>query len=330
MFKTIFSKFPGLHSEMIAESFSRYIKEFRKPCGKKRSETFQKNNKKLQYSQIQSENGQSEMLSKINKLLKQTGGISKVRDLQRMPSRDNIFKQHDELKQYKEQLDLLNDKANTMFEHMKQINKLVNKKIMDIEGAVTRSETIFVEEINTLIKNKQDITKFERKNYVHKQVWVRFIFKSTENKFYLWINNPATQWLTKNLNLRTLPALVHRKSTTRASLSNIFCLHLLKRRKDVWCPTRKDPLAVKTVSYKSSNQERSKTTREVENLPSKAWKLVSIDFINLKSLEHHQLQPWTVAKIWKSTSVWMLVARRSKRLVLTDTNLSPFLKKWAL
>jgi hypothetical protein len=41
---------------------------------------------------------------------------------------------------------------------------------MDIEGAVTRSETIFVEEINTLIKNKQDITKFERKNYVNKQV----------------------------------------------------------------------------------------------------------------------------------------------------------------
>jgi hypothetical protein len=28
-----------------------------------------------------------------------------------------------------------------------------------------------VEEINTLIKNKQDITKFERKNYVNKQVW---------------------------------------------------------------------------------------------------------------------------------------------------------------
>jgi hypothetical protein len=168
MFKTIFSKFPGLHSEMIAESFSRYIKEFRKPCGKKRNETFQKNNKKLQYSQIQSENGQSEMMSKINKLLKQTGGISK--SMQRMPSRENIFKQHDELKQYKDQLDLLNDKANTMFEHMKQINKLVNKKIMDIEGAVTRSEAIFVEDINTLIKNKQDITKYERKNYVHKQV----------------------------------------------------------------------------------------------------------------------------------------------------------------
>jgi hypothetical protein len=55
MFKTIFKKFPGLHSEMLAESFSRYIKEFRKPCGRKRSETLEKINKKLQYSQIMTE-----------------------------------------------------------------------------------------------------------------------------------------------------------------------------------------------------------------------------------------------------------------------------------
>ena len=31
MFQTIFDKFPGLHSEMLAESFSRYVKEFRHP-----------------------------------------------------------------------------------------------------------------------------------------------------------------------------------------------------------------------------------------------------------------------------------------------------------
>ena len=51
-----------------------------------------------------------------------------------------------------------------MFENMKQINKLVNKKIMEIESAITRSESIFVEEIKTLIKNKQDIAKYEKKN----------------------------------------------------------------------------------------------------------------------------------------------------------------------
>ena len=52
MFKDIFKKFPGLHSEMLAESFSRYIKEFRKPCGKKRLETIQSHNKRSAYSKI--------------------------------------------------------------------------------------------------------------------------------------------------------------------------------------------------------------------------------------------------------------------------------------
>jgi hypothetical protein len=46
LFKTLFKKFPGLHSEMLAESFSRYIREFRKPCGKKRNEMIKKLNKK--------------------------------------------------------------------------------------------------------------------------------------------------------------------------------------------------------------------------------------------------------------------------------------------
>jgi len=46
MFKQLFKRFPGLHSEMLAESFSRYIREFRKPCGKKRNETIRKLNKK--------------------------------------------------------------------------------------------------------------------------------------------------------------------------------------------------------------------------------------------------------------------------------------------
>jgi len=56
-----------------------------------------------------------------------------------------------------------------MFEHMKQINKLVNKKIMDIEQAVTKSEAIFVDEINTLIKNKGELQKIERRNYSKQQ-----------------------------------------------------------------------------------------------------------------------------------------------------------------
>ena len=56
LFKTLFKKFPGLHSEMLAESFSRYIREFRKPCGKKRNEMIKKLNKKKQYSSISVDN----------------------------------------------------------------------------------------------------------------------------------------------------------------------------------------------------------------------------------------------------------------------------------
>ena len=63
---------------------------------------------------------------------------------------------------------MLNEKANTMFDQMKSINKLVNKKILDIEGAVTKSEAIFVDEINTLIKNKAELQKIERRNAANK------------------------------------------------------------------------------------------------------------------------------------------------------------------
>merc|ERR1711957_1085836 len=56
IFKQLFKKFPGLHSEMMAESFARYVREVRKPCGKKRNQTIENLNQKKQYSQINVEN----------------------------------------------------------------------------------------------------------------------------------------------------------------------------------------------------------------------------------------------------------------------------------
>ena len=64
MFKTIFKKFPGLHSEMLAESFSRYLKEFRKPCAKKRNDTISKKNKMSKYSKISADHSKHESKSK--------------------------------------------------------------------------------------------------------------------------------------------------------------------------------------------------------------------------------------------------------------------------
>ena len=154
---------------MLAESFSRYIKEFRKPCGRKRIEMIARHNKKLQYSQIQPENHSNNPLRNINKVLKETGNaFSNLPNLKQLNSRVSIFEKQEELKEYKEQLEKLNEKANTMFEHMKRINKLVSKKVMEIESAVTKSETIFVDEINKLIKNKQELNKIDKKTYIKK------------------------------------------------------------------------------------------------------------------------------------------------------------------
>lgn len=107
MFKEIFKKFPGLHSEMLAESFSRYIKEFRKPVGKQRLKTIQSHNKRSAYSKIQAGNNRDEGFGNMRQTV--TPGSQK---LQRSNSRTKIFEKQEELKQYKEQLDKLNDKAN--------------------------------------------------------------------------------------------------------------------------------------------------------------------------------------------------------------------------
>lgn len=50
---------------------------------------------------------------------------------------------------------------------MKTINKLVSKKIMDIENEVTKSESIFVDEINKLLKNKREIDSYQQKSQYH-------------------------------------------------------------------------------------------------------------------------------------------------------------------
>ena len=148
MFRNIFSKFPGLHSEMLAESFSRYIKEFRRPVEIKRQETIQKYNKKHQYSNInpsKATSNKKEIMERVQQKVSKNN------------SRQKMYSRQQELKSYKTQLDLLNDKANEMFDHMKDINKIVNQKIHEIETVVTKAESLFVEEIHKLIKAKDDL-----------------------------------------------------------------------------------------------------------------------------------------------------------------------------
>ena len=74
-----------------------------------------------------------------------------------------MYSRQVELKDYKSQLDKLNEKANGMFDHMKDINKIVNQKIHEIETVVTKSESNFVDEIHKLIKAKDDLQKLQGK-----------------------------------------------------------------------------------------------------------------------------------------------------------------------
>lgn len=159
MFRTIFTKFPGLHSEMLAESFSRYIKEFRRPVELKRQETITRYNKNHAYSSMPTSKATSnakEIMERIQMKVKKNN------------SRQKMYSRQVELKDYKSQLDKLNEKANEMFDHMKDINKIVNQKIHEIETVVTKSESNFVDEIHKLIRAKDDLQKLQGKRGLRK------------------------------------------------------------------------------------------------------------------------------------------------------------------
>jgi hypothetical protein len=53
-----------------------------------------------------------------------------------------------------------------MFDHMKEINKIVNQKIHEIETVVTKSENNFVEEINSLINAKDELQKLSNRKHL--------------------------------------------------------------------------------------------------------------------------------------------------------------------
>jgi D-serine dehydratase len=55
------------------------------------------------------------------------------------------------MKNYKERLDKLNSKAHDMFEHTKEISGLINKKVIEIEQSVQKSEQNFTEKLTKLI-----------------------------------------------------------------------------------------------------------------------------------------------------------------------------------
>ena len=76
-----------------------------------------------------------------------------------------IFEKSDELKDYKDKLDNLNNKADCMFEHMKGMSKMVNRKITQIEGQAIELEEIFNVEITSLISYKSELKRIQDRNF---------------------------------------------------------------------------------------------------------------------------------------------------------------------
>ena len=114
LFKSLFKKFPGLHSIMLAESFCRYLREFRKNCGKKRTDTIKKLNMKKQYSQINVEKKEAFDQKKIE--MKKAMKVQLPAD---KDTKEQDLSRPEDLAVYKKKLEILNEKSNDMFEHIK-------------------------------------------------------------------------------------------------------------------------------------------------------------------------------------------------------------------
>jgi|DEB19_MinimDraft_2_1074335.scaffolds.fasta_scaffold123942_1 septal ring factor EnvC (AmiA/AmiB activator) len=129
---------------MMSEAFCRYIKEFRQPCNKVRRELIEAFNKKLHYSQIQSDNfkrpNNERIYAKITKNLKKFKNAPKPLQLSNFAE---INEKQRKLIEYKRMLEAINEKTNYMFEQMKEINKITDKKCFEIEKEMSITENIF-------------------------------------------------------------------------------------------------------------------------------------------------------------------------------------------
>ena len=99
---------------MLAESFCRYLREFRKNCGKKRTDTIKKLNMKKQYSQINVEKKEAFDQKKIE--MKKAMKVQLPAD---KDTKEQDLSRPEDLAVYKKKLEILNEKSNDMFEHIK-------------------------------------------------------------------------------------------------------------------------------------------------------------------------------------------------------------------
>jgi hypothetical protein len=153
MIKNIFSKRPGLHKDMLADAFCRYLRDFRKPTMHKRTEFIKRQNKTLHYSKIMTKNmARPNMCKILAQVQKKRSLFANAPALVKLDLRKEIVERQKRLKDYKDLFETMNEQSITMFEHMKEINKLVDRKTLEIEEEMSKTEGLFVEALNGIVR----------------------------------------------------------------------------------------------------------------------------------------------------------------------------------
>ena len=156
LFKTVFRKFPGLHSEMQAEAFVKYQRTIRKPCILKKEATCQRLDSKKQFSSIHLEDEMkipqaTKMKALYEKTLKKIEERKQVRSIAHT-EKDEIVEQFQTLEDYKMRLERVNSKAERMFNSMTEIKASSLANMTKVDKAVLEGEKNFVHHIDQLIK----------------------------------------------------------------------------------------------------------------------------------------------------------------------------------
>lgn len=142
---------------MLSQAFANYIKQFRKPVDARRHKLLEKMNKNLHYAQIYPINTQKEKLNKmVHDVNERRAKFYNAPELIQFDIRDEIRKKQKDLMEFKTILEKLSSKSSRLFENMRLINTSVSARTMDIESRIQMTEGIFLEALNTLIR---DISK---------------------------------------------------------------------------------------------------------------------------------------------------------------------------
>eukprot|EP00347_Sterkiella_histriomuscorum_P001570 403371524 len=146
MFDHIFSKYPQLKTEMIAEAHNRYTTKFQRPLTKAWKDLTEK-------VQIQVQDDKAVTRPPVIDLTKAAEKKEKVASL------------NQQLEMNKLKLENLNEKASHMFKHIEEIQTLILQKCEDFEEHMHEAEDTFKHNLNIAIRENKKLKRELRDNF---------------------------------------------------------------------------------------------------------------------------------------------------------------------